>query len=350
MMPLALGASDGLAMFARVLTRPEPGYYKIQAGIGAKGVLEFAGADRFNVLNADYDFTVATGSGEGRYLHNDYDYSKGYFWSSYQTQVGSFYEKLGSIYYLMEAYNHFVQNDKGDYIDGRYKNLNYSSIYPQQIRRLFASLMQDDKLLLGPYVAKPATATQAARVNYLPWEKYSDADSATTAPAYAKGSVVLDPLVGWEQQYPALIYGLYFGRTTMTMDWVNQMRIFSPDGVEAVSIDPSELVKYRDPSSGIIYVARNYGTEIVNGKTVYRSSGARMLQYANDVAKAAFKVKPGSEDPISGMVEFERDANNEPICTVEGTACNEARAKVKNYSANLDIVREFTHLFGNGPL
>ncbi|MFO0675236.1 MAG: hypothetical protein U0169_01800, partial [Polyangiaceae bacterium] len=100
-MPLALGASDGFAMFARVLTRPEPGYYKYAGGGTAD--LKYAKADSFNVLDANYDFTVSAGSGEGRYLHNDYDYSKGYFWSSYQTQVGSFYEKIGAIYFLTEA-------------------------------------------------------------------------------------------------------------------------------------------------------------------------------------------------------------------------------------------------------
>ena len=39
--------------------------------------------------------------GDGRYINNDYDYSQGYFWSDYQTQVGSYYEKIWATYYLV---------------------------------------------------------------------------------------------------------------------------------------------------------------------------------------------------------------------------------------------------------
>ncbi|MFO0679627.1 MAG: hypothetical protein U0169_24075, partial [Polyangiaceae bacterium] len=348
-MPLALGASDGFAMFARVLTRPEPGYYKYAGGGTAD--LKYAKADSFNVLDANYDFTVSAGSGEGRYLHNDYDYSKGYFWSSYQTQVGSFYEKIGAIYFLTEAYNHFVQNNKEDYIDGRFKNLNYSSLYPEQMRRLFAALMQNDPLLYGPSVQVPigeASKNQVARVIYLPWEKYNAADTTTTAPGYAKGSTVLDPLYGWEEQLPTMIYGMYFGRSTLTMDWVNQMRIFSPDGPEALTIPADEQTRYRDPLSGIVYVARKYGTETVAGKTVQRTSGARMLQYARELAKATYKVKSES---ASGEVEYERDpVTNEPVCSADAATCATNRASLQGFSGNLDIVRQFGNTFGQGPL
>src|SRR6185436_2522422 len=115
LMPLALGASDGLKMFARILTRPEPGPYTITAPnppeLGGPGpgdrVLPYAyNAPVRTIPPPAGDFVIGLGSGEGRWLHNDYDYSQGYYWSDYQTQVGSAYEKSVAAYYLTEAYNH----------------------------------------------------------------------------------------------------------------------------------------------------------------------------------------------------------------------------------------------------
>ena len=84
---------------------------------------------------------VALGNGQGRFHFNDYDYSQGYWWSEYQKQVGSYYEKVDAFEYLLQAYNDFVSNSPEDYIDGRYKNLNYASLYPDQVRRLLANVM-----------------------------------------------------------------------------------------------------------------------------------------------------------------------------------------------------------------
>ena len=49
-------------------------------------------------------------------------------------------------FYLTEAYNDFISNSEDDYIDGRYKNLSYSSLYPNQMRRIFAQIMQNDPM------------------------------------------------------------------------------------------------------------------------------------------------------------------------------------------------------------
>lgn len=347
-MPLALGSADGLAMFARILTRPEPGAY--ETATVATTPIPFATA-----ISNDYitlpkgNFRVSLGSGEGRYLHNDYDYTQGYYWGEYLSQVGSYYDKVAATYYLTEAYNQFISNAKEDFVDGRYKNLNYASLYPNQIRRLFANMLQNDPMTLGPYVIAPGGTLPKeglAKVNYFPWEKY---DTTSLALDYPKDAVVLDPLVGWEEQYPALIDAFRFGATTMTMDFLDQLRIYTIGGPEAVSIDPSEQVRYRDPATGIQYVARSYGTELVNSKLAYKaqkSVGARMLQYANALAKATYKIK--SEDPTTGELTYDKDGSGELIC-MDSDGCTAAALKLKNFSANLDMVRELTLFFGFGP-
>ena len=110
-------SADGFAMFARALTRPGPGPYVVtppSAGgppnpwgrTWQLGDPTSPNAPPSSLVN------VALGNGEGRFLHNDYDYTKGYWWSEYQTQVGSYYEKADAFAYLLEAYNDFVSNQQ----------------------------------------------------------------------------------------------------------------------------------------------------------------------------------------------------------------------------------------------
>ncbi|GAC1351063.1 MAG: hypothetical protein NVSMB1_00520 [Polyangiales bacterium] len=352
LMPLGLGAADGLSLFARVLTRPEPGNY--QRPDVATTPIPFAKALSNNyIVVPDGDFRVSLGSGEGRYLHNDYDYTQGYYWGEYLNQVGSYYDKVSATYYLTEAYNSFISNAKEDFIDGRYKNLNYSTLYPNQVRRLFANIMQDDPMTYGPFVVAPGGKLPkgtAARVRYFPWDKYDAHDQSTIDLDYPVDAVVLDPLVGWQEQYPALIAAFQFGTTTLTMDFLDQLRIYTAGGPEAVAIAPSEQLRYRDPATGIQYIARTYGEEIINKKLagkVQKSIGARMIQYANQIAARTYKTV-GLPDAVTGELTYERDKSGNLVC-IDPSSCIEGATKVKNFSSNLDLVRELTLFFGVGP-
>jgi hypothetical protein len=362
LMPMALASADGLSMFIRALTRPEPGAYGAPAQPTPTGPPNAWTSTNAPVMGLPA-VTISLGDGQGRFLHNDYDYSQGYFWSEYQTQVGSFYEKYLAPYYLTEAYNHFISNQKDDYIDGRFKNLSYASIYPNQIRRIFANLMATESstqvldqgasaqiFTLAPYTI-PGAPGAVTPVQYLPWDRYDPNDPTTTQLAYPPGAVLLDPLVGWEQQYPALINLFWFGPTSMSMDLVDQMRIFSPGDAVGLSIPANQEVRYRDPLTGIEYVAKNYGTEIVNpniGFPVAKTIGARMLQHAGYLAKIAYQVSQ-PPDPTTGELTYDLDAQNNPIQN-SSPAAQTAATMLKNYASNIDVVRQLTHFFGYGPL
>jgi hypothetical protein len=368
---MALGSSDGLAMFVRVMTRPAPGAYVVNpVGPGGPpnpwgGVWQL-GND--NLLSAPATpVNVSLGDGAGRFIHNDYDYTQGYWWFEYQEQVGSYYEKLDAPYYLTEAYNDFISNSEDDYVDGRYKNLSYASLYPNQIRRLFSNFMANTSatqvnqqgtvaqiFTLAPY-SLPATTTSsqpnpATDVQYLPWEKYDPATPSTTDLEYPAGAVLLDPLVGWETQYPALINLFWYGPTSLNMDLIDQMRIFSPGDAASLAIPTSELVSYRDPLTGIEYVAKDYGTEPLNsaiGFPVAKTIGARMIQQANYLAQQAYQVAgpPGQ----GGELTYVTDAQGNALPLTGSSAAN-AAAILKGYASNLDVVRQLTLYFGYGPL
>jgi hypothetical protein len=289
LMPLALGATDAMKTFVRILTRPEPGPYFTKSST----TMPFAGAEDLNGLlnNPNGEFKIALGSGQGRYLHNDYDYSKGYWWSSFQKFAGTNLEKRGVIDLMLESYNNFVANAKEDYIDGRYKNLSFASVFPNQVRRLLSNMMQTDGLAFGPYVQVPSTMPKdnILTVQFLPWDRYDSVQTQNLDYPADTGNLkttVLDPLVGWEQQYPGLVSAFIYGRTMLTMDVIDQMRIWTPNGIEGTYVADVDQLRFRDPVSGIVYAAKKYGTETVNSKlpAAEKAMGARMIQYANSLA------------------------------------------------------------------
>ena len=162
---------------------------------------------------------------------------------------------------------------------------------------------------------------------------------------------MLDPLVDWEQQYPALINLFWFGPTAFTMDLIDQMRIFSPGDAASLSLPPAQQVRYRDPLTGIEYVAKNYGTEVVNpniGFQTAKSIGARMLQEANHLAQLGYQVTQPA-DPTTGELTYDADAQGNAIPLTD--AQSQALATMlKNYASNIDTVRQLTLFFGYGPL
>ena len=366
LMPMALASADGFAMFARVLTRPGPGTYVVTQPTpgGAPnpwgrawqlGDPASPNAPPSSLVN------VALGNGQGRFLFNDYDYSQGYWWSQYQKQVGSFYEKADAFEYLLQAYNDFVSNQPQDYIDGRYKNLNYASLYPDQVRRLLANVMVTQSPLptldqgqagqfytIAPYVMPGApqagNSNPMTDVQYLPWDKYVTSDPTTTTLNYPAGAVLLDPQLGWEEQYWGLIQEFFFGQTTLSMDFIDQLRIFSPGDAASLSIEPSQEVGYRDPATGIEYVAKNYGVESINGITTAKSVGSRMIQYANSLAQTAYQV--ASTQP-NGELVYATDASGNPVPNT-GQAAQDAATMLKSYTTNIDVVRQLTLFYGTG--
>jgi hypothetical protein len=371
LMPMALASSDGLAMFIRAMTRPAPGTYTINPAQGVVTPNQWGGAWQLGDQGLETPppsvVNIALGSGEGRFLHNDYDYTQGYWWADYQTQVGSFYEKRLAPVYLTEAYNNFVSNTEDDYIDGRYKNLSYLSLYPNQVRRIFANMMATNsatqvnqsgsvaQIFTTAAFAMPASTSGAAnpltQAQYLPWEKYDPTDSTTTTLQYPNGAVLLDPLIGWEEQYPALINLFWYGPTSLNMNLIDMLRIFSPGDAASLSIPLDQQVRYRDPLTQIEYVAKNYGTENVNpaiGFATAQGIGARMIQHANYLAQLAYQVTQ-PPDPVTGELTYDTDGGGNviPLATPQGTT---AASFLKGYASNVDIVRQLTLFFGYGPL
>ena len=342
--PLAMGSSVAFDLFARTLTRPEPGYY-CPAGICS--AVEPLGVEK-EIFAADavalpdlyiYDFRV--GLGDGRYVHNDFDYSKGYWWADYQTQVGAYYDKVWSIYYLSEAFDSFISNSKEDFTDGRYKNVNFATVYPEQMRRLYANLLTGDTASYAPWVVVPNNPpdTPDGKLVYPAWH---DAAGPSARPGNAK---LVDPNFAFNEQLYAMVWGAMFFPTNWSTQWIHDAKITAVAS-DQVGWPAAETYAFYYPASGVTYRAHAIGTEMIFGADHQRGVGARMLEWANTLIPLAYLVQTTAKgDPIvnpDGTVALLYDANGK---AQKNPANPGADAVLQKYVDQIDIFRQLTSEF-----
>jgi hypothetical protein len=342
--PLALSGTIALDLFARILTRPEPGYYCWAPdcyGVQPIGVdTDIYAADLAPLPDQfDYDFRVALGN--GRYLHNDFDYTQAYWWGDYQSQVGSYYDKIWATYYLAEAFDYFISSAKEDFTDSRYKNVNFATVYPDQVRRLFNNLLTGDFDVYAPWVVPPSSSggTPLAELQYPTW---SDASGLGVYPA---GAYAVDPNYAWNEQIYAMVWGTMFFPTNWSFEWVQQARIAAlpteqPDWPDA------EIYIFYDPSSGMTYRAHTDGTEDLFGLIRQKSAGARMLEWANKLLTIAYVVqRDGNNDPIVDQYDTPMlvlDGNGQPQLDANNPG---ADSVLRRYVDNIDQFRQLARTF-----
>ncbi len=335
--PLSLASTLAFDLFTRNLLRPEPGAYCSSgaedcyavAPYGVKG--DIYGADANPTKDTKYPFQL--GLGTGRYIHNDFDYGQGYWWSDYQTQVGSFYDKTWALYYLAEAFDTFISNSKEDFVDGRYKNVNFATLYPAQMQRLMGSVLTGDLESMSPWVEGPQ--------NTLVYPSWRNLGSLGTRPASAK---IVDPAFGWSQQLYAMVWGTMLFPTSWSQAFLDDARIVSRAG-ETVTWPATETYTFVDPVTSLTYRAHTTGTERNFEVDRQRSIGARMLEWANGLLAVAYLVE---RDP-RGVVRTNPDGtpkllllNGKPQLDPENPG---ADATLKKFVTNIEVMRQLTSTY-----
>ena len=342
--PLAMAGTVALDMIARQLTRPEPGYYCpidiCGGGVPYGTEEEMFAADPVALPDVWlYDYQVLLG--DGRYLHNDYDYSQGYWWGDYQTQVGAYYEKVWATYYLAEAYDYFISNAKEDFTDSRYKNVSFATVYPEQVRRLYNALLTNDYDTYAPWAEPPASSNDTP-VGSLVYPAWYDATDVGTVPG---DGLRADPNYAWNEQIYAMVWGTIFFPTNWSWQFVHEARIAATPA-ETPDWPDSEIIAFHDPKSGITYRAHSSGSETVLGYTRERSAGARMLEWANKLVTVAYVVDvDGNGDPILdayGMPTLTLDGDGKPQLNAQNPG---ADSVLQGYVDNIDQMRQLVATF-----
>ena len=345
--PMEMGATVALDLFARMLTRPEPGSFcdgtsDTCAGVQPDGLdLDLFIADPSPTTTSSYDFHVPLVT--GRYVHNDFDYSKGYWWADYQTQVGAYYEKVWATYYLSEAFDDFISNSKEDFTDGRYKNVNFATVFPDQVRRLFGNMLTGDYDMYAPWTtstAAPSGTPADASLIYPTW--HDPAGLGTRVDTAVK---LVDPNFAWQEQLYAMVWGAMYFPTNWSNSWIDDARI-TELASDQVTWPANETYSFYNPDTGITYHAHAAGTETLLGVVHQKGVGARMLEWGNHLVGIAFQC----ELDVGGNCKLNPDGT--PILVLDGNGkpqldpdFGSVDQTLQAYVSNIDTMRQLTALY-----
>ena len=135
------------------------------------------------------------------------------------------------------------------------------------------------------------------------------------------------------------------------MTLANKMRLWIDGQVGGLNLPEADQVHFYDPSSGYTYVARKYGREQIDGRSVEKGIASRMLEHANALIAASYQVKTDAQGQVVtdafGVPALALDANGQPVpVTDESTRM----AELTRYVGLLDATRQVGLLLGYGPL
>jgi hypothetical protein len=176
-------------------------------------------------------------------------------------------------------------------------------------------------------------------------------ESEPTRPA---GSKVLFPNIGYMQQLYASIFSALYARENTDMTLIHKMRIWI-DGIEAnisdvAFPDAQDQIRFYDPASGFTYIARSFGTESIDGRTIDRGIASRMMQRANQLVTLSYVVQKDAQgNPV--LDEYGRPAlildaqgQPQPLETFESK-----QGELSRYVGLVDAIRQLGHILGEGP-
>jgi hypothetical protein len=122
-----------------------------------------------------------------------------------------------------------------------------------------------------------------------------------------------------------------------------------------LNIPEAQQLRFYNPESGITYIARRYGDDVIDGKTVDQGIGSRMLAHANALLAGAAN-RPGpyeverDADGNAVLDEFGQavlvlDADGAPIAVANSPLIGEYR----KYVGLLDAAVQIARAVGYGP-
>jgi hypothetical protein len=326
----------------------------------------------------------------GRPIQNELDFSNGAWNVDYLSQVGSYYEKALALQLMFEASSETINFYRFDAIDARVRFVNFSHLWPEGMRQLIGVLLTDDAEMYAPrismtngtidtvddklfpneikYPKNPLgwtswTSKKGPQMcwtssNQLTCNDYFGSPIGAAQPAMAS-SIGIEPNWGWEEQKFVVYWTYVYMPDSEQMDWVDLLRIFRIGSETDPSYLPNQGIEFRDPDSGYRYIAKKFGPEQLFGKTWDKGIGAKMIQWANELAAKAYKVNPNVPVPDSGELQYEFDANNRPIVLPDpfltpsdpnNVRCDENRycQQLRKYRSLLDFTRETAGQVGFG--
>jgi hypothetical protein len=368
----AVASAIAFDHFTHIFARPQPGTH---AEYGSEAGTSFAvqrscddtwfgqcKGTSLVVPNGVTGNTLGYGTFElgGRPVNNDLATTQGRDYNSeYFTQAGSYYEKAFTAMLFTESADNFISSSRGDFVDPRYRSVSMADVFPDGFRRWLANNLTGDDFIKGVRAQRGSDNT--AQLGWTSWWPTEGPRSCfpngpssycftpgAAVPDEPAGLVVVDPQVGWEQQRFAYIFSLLYVQENQRTNWLSQMQLWEL-GIDG---DPgfANRIEFHAPN-GKTYVAKTFGTEVLFGKTVQRGVAARVLEYANELLRAAYEVDPVVVNGATVGYTPKVNDQNMPILKT-GTFCPESVecTRLEAYESMPSIMREALGRFGFMPL
>ncbi len=287
-------------------------------------------------------------------MENRLSEDQGEFDRDYTMNVGSYYDKVYAPYLLTESVDNFISDSANDFIDPRNRAVSMADLFPDGYRRFLANNLTGDDFIKGPRLAAtaggdPQTDSDgypALGIGWVTWwtptpEVCFPGPNATVCSTYGcpsgnvcevddqlnviphalnpeapPNTIPVEPLVGWEEYKWLIAQTLMYLPENARTNWVNLMGIWELGS----DTDPGfpNRIELHMPD-GRIYIARTYGTEEIFGKTVQRGVGARVLEYANELAFRAFECTTATATDGSASWCIPTVVNGNPIVKFDPT-------------------------------
>jgi len=347
--PYLMASSESFNMLYRSIVMPEPGTYYL--GANSRAVGGWTKASIYDTTDRVSDMMVPefdVPMGAGRFVWDEANSSPtgGGSWDyqHWMNRVGFSEEKGLAMAELVYGGAPLYAPSRDLFLDWRTNQVNFYADMPTAMDRLLSGALSEDWEVIGPHYNPDNQQIELFDI------------SQSTAPARPAGANIMFPNIGFDQQFVMSLFAAMYSRDTGDMSIVNRMRIWI-EGVDGrigdvAFPDKTEQVRFFNPASGFTYVARKYGSETVNGKTVDRGTAAAMLQYANMIAAGTYKVLQENGKPK--LNEF---GQVQPCTECGGRwdllrpdASDTRLAQLIKYVGLIDGTRQLGLYFGGGPL
>jgi hypothetical protein len=346
--PYVLAEKEMFDLLARAFLMPEPGGY-----VGPQADADVSARQPVDSLKAIFDTpstapaapTFTIGIVDGRYIGEEFDNDNGGSWDylHWVKHAGFTVEKALAMMALVDGRPTLFTISRDNFLDGRNVKINFRNDLPGAVDRLIGGALAEDWETIGMQVIPDATGGAAKSPELF--------DFATDGALRPADAAILFPNVGYKQQLATAVFASLFSRLNSDLTLVNKMRLWVDGQVGSVDVPDAQQVRFNDPESGYTYIARKYGPQSIDGKTVDAGIASRMLAHANAMVAAAYVVQT---DPLGntlldpyGAPVLALDAQGFPTMRAGGAT---TAARLRQYVGLLDAVKELGYRLGYGPL
>ncbi len=339
--PYAMAQGEAFRILSKALLMPEPGEYVASSARTPSGS-----------TRTIFDVGTATGPGGGgsgfsldvldaRFIGDDFQNDLGGSWDyqKYLHHAGFEVEKALALMQIVDPRPTLSTVARENYLDGRAPKISFRTDMPDAVDRLLGGVLAEDWETVAPSVL-PDAAQRATGISTL--------DLTLPVAKRDPSAMIVFPNIGYKQQLATAVHAALLSRVAGDMTLVNKLRIWI-DGDSAPVLPATRQVRLSDPRTGYTYVAGRFGADVVDGKTIDRGIGSRMLQRANELVLQAYEVKRDA----AGKPALDETGRPEVVMAEGGqpkVVSAVAEASLRKYIGLVDAMRQIQMALGNGPL